>query len=90
MVDGPGDDEAKTFRYDATQGTWDVKLDSVTDPPGNDTDLSTTRRPSSSQNSDGSKPSASRTIGSDHGPAGSRTVTTKVIVPWLPLAMLDP
>ncbi len=41
MVDGAGDDGAKTFRftYDATQGNKNVKLVKVTDPRGNATDL---------------------------------------------------
>ncbi|MER7501442.1 DNRLRE domain-containing protein [Nonomuraea pusilla] len=41
MVDGAGDEQAKTFRftYDATQGTRNVKLVSVKDPRGNDTKL---------------------------------------------------
>ncbi|GGO71486.1 DNRLRE domain-containing protein [Nonomuraea cavernae] len=41
MVDGAGDDDAKTFRftYDATQGNKNVKLVAVTDPRGNTTDL---------------------------------------------------
>ncbi|MGW4799070.1 golvesin C-terminal-like domain-containing protein, partial [Nonomuraea sp. NPDC004297] len=41
MIDGAGDDEAKTFgfRYDATQGNKNVKLVAITDPRGNDTDL---------------------------------------------------
>ncbi|MGI5291126.1 RHS repeat-associated core domain-containing protein [Nonomuraea polychroma] len=41
MVDGAGDDGAKTFgfTYDATQGTKNVKLVNVTDPRGNSTKL---------------------------------------------------
>ncbi|MEV0353262.1 DNRLRE domain-containing protein [Nonomuraea sp. NPDC050680] len=41
MIDGAGDDEAKTFRftYDATQGTKNVKLVNVKDPRGNTTSL---------------------------------------------------
>ncbi|MEU1723335.1 DNRLRE domain-containing protein [Nonomuraea sp. NPDC005692] len=41
MIDGAGDEGAKTFgfRYDATQGNKNVKLVTVTDPRGNDTDL---------------------------------------------------
>ncbi|MEV4106050.1 DNRLRE domain-containing protein [Nonomuraea sp. NPDC049695] len=41
MVDGAGDDEAKTFgfTYDATQGTKNVKLVAVKDPRGNSTKL---------------------------------------------------
>ncbi|MCK2216365.1 DNRLRE domain-containing protein [Actinomadura sp. ATCC 31491] len=41
MIDGAGDEQAKTFRfrYDATQGNKNVKLVSVKDPRGNDTDL---------------------------------------------------
>ncbi|GGP16474.1 DNRLRE domain-containing protein [Nonomuraea glycinis] len=41
MIDGEGDDGAKTFgfRYDATQGTKNVKLVAVTDPRGNTSDL---------------------------------------------------
>jgi hypothetical protein len=35
-------------------------------------------RPSSSKNSDGSIPSTSSQIGSDHGPAGSVAVITKL------------
>ncbi|MGW7483467.1 DNRLRE domain-containing protein [Nonomuraea muscovyensis] len=41
MVDGAGDDGAKTFQlaYDATQGTKNVKLVAVKDPRGNTTSL---------------------------------------------------
>ncbi|MGW4958007.1 DNRLRE domain-containing protein [Nonomuraea sp. NPDC004186] len=41
MIDGAGDDEAKTFafQYDATQGTKNVKLVNVKDPRGNSTKL---------------------------------------------------
>ncbi|GIH63206.1 hypothetical protein Msi02_40230 [Microbispora siamensis] len=42
MVDGAGDDQAKTFRftYDATQGNKNVKLVAVKDPRGHSTALS--------------------------------------------------
>ncbi|MGV9774294.1 DNRLRE domain-containing protein [Streptosporangium sp. NPDC003464] len=41
MVDGAGDEQAKTFRftYDATQGNKNVKLVAVKDPRGNSTAL---------------------------------------------------
>ncbi|GAA3710162.1 hypothetical protein GCM10022224_089580 [Nonomuraea antimicrobica] len=41
MIDGAGDDEAKTFafQYDATQGNKNVKLVNVIDPRGHDTKL---------------------------------------------------